>query len=623
MKKNIKYCYNILFLTVILTSTSWADWESDANVRIEQIRKRNLQITVLGSNGQPVADVNVRIEQVKHRFAFGTCIRSSQMNNNTYKNFILSHFEWAVCENDTKWKANENTRDVVTYTNADNIYNWCAANGIKMRGHCLFWEQENSEFPTWLAGLTWQQYPTASEGLDEVNERIDSAVNHFKGKFLNWDVDNEMLSDSFFTSRLGTAGIVHMFNAAKALDPNGGMFMNEYSGNSFNGYDSGPYVTRANTLLNAGATIDGYGIQAHLQENVTFEPQRYYDSVLQPLAVFNKPIWATEFDASHTNATTSADNIENFMRICFSHANVEGIMFWGFMDGQMWRSNAGLINSSGTLNERGVRYESLMDEWTTEDSNYTNAEGVTGFRGFHGTYEITLSKPGEPNTEIHTIELEPGTGTEEFVLHTGFYSGPPDVNAPTPNPMTWASVPAATGPYTITMTATTATDNSTPVQYYFECTTDANKSSGWQASTTYAASGLYPSTLYTFRVKARDSSPAHNETGWSGTQSATTDSPDITPPSPNPMTWASVPTAAGASTITMTADTATDVTSPPVQYYFECTNDASKSSDWQSNPTYIAGGLTPLTQYSFRVKARDSAVPTINETGWSGTSDRC
>jgi glucuronoarabinoxylan endo-1,4-beta-xylanase len=94
--------------------------------------------------------------------------------------------------------------------------------------------------------------------------------------------------------------------------------------------------------------------------------------------------------------------------------------------------------------------------------------------------------------------------------------------------------------------------------------------------------------------------------------------PDTTPPTPNPMTWSSYPTATGSTTITMTATTATDATSPPVQYYFECTNDGSKSSGWQSSTTYVASGLTPSTQYSFRCKARDSAS-TPNETGWSST----
>jgi hypothetical protein len=191
-----------------------------------------------------------------------------------------------------------------------------------------------------------------------------------------------------------------------------------------------------------------------------------------------------------------------------------------------------------------------------------------------------------------------------------------DVWSPEPDPMTWASPPSATGPMTITMTATTATDTSPPVQYYFECTTDGDANSGWQTSPTYVASGLNPSTLYSFKVKARDSSPTQNETDWSSTESATTNPPDTTPPTPDPMEWDSVPTATGPTSITMTATTATDANTPPVQYYFECTTDGNKSSDWQTSPTYVASGLNAGTLYSFRVQARDSA-PALNETDWS------
>ena len=69
--------------------------------------------------------------------------------------------------------------------------------------------------------------------------------------------------------------------------------------------------------------------------------------------------------------------------------------------------------------------------------------------------------------------------------------------------------------------------------------------------------------------------------------------PDNEPPTPNPMTWASVPMATGPNTITMTATTATDANYPPVQYYFECTTDGSKSSTWQISPTYTRYGPDP------------------------------
>ena len=74
----------------------------------------------------------------------------------------------------------------------------------------------------------------------------------------------------------------------------------------------------------------------------------------------------------------------------------------------------------------------------------------------------------------------------------------------TPPPMTWAVEPYATGSDSISMTGTTASDQ-TNVMYYFQCTAGPGHDSGWQISTTYTDIGLAPDTAYTYRVKARDS----------------------------------------------------------------------------------------------------------------------
>jgi hypothetical protein len=101
--------------------------------------------------------------------------------------------------------------------------------------------------------------------------------------------------------------------------------------------------------------------------------------------------------------------------------------------------------------------------------------------------------------------------------------GSGDTDPPTPDPMTWASPPATVDAFSITMTATTASDPN-GVQYYFECTAGGGNDSGWVDSPIYVDTGLQPNTLYTYRVKARDKSVNHNESGWSTEASATTSS---------------------------------------------------------------------------------------------------
>ena len=203
--------------------------------------------------------------------------------------------------------------------------------------------------------------------------------------------------------------------------------------------------------------------------------------------------------------------------------------------------------------------------------------------------------------------LEIGWKAAGSVLDNGFYleDTSDDVDPPTPDPMTWASVPAATGSSSITMTATTATDSS-GVEYYFTCTAGGGNDSGWQPSPVYEDTGLTPDTAYTYTVTARDKSTNQNTTAASTGESATTDTPDVTPPTPNPMTWATVPYATSHASIAMVATTASDPSD--VEYYFTCTAGGGNDSGWQDSDSYTDLGLTPNTQYTYTVIARDKSV---------------
>lgn len=99
-----------------------------------------------------------------------------------------------------------------------------------------------------------------------------------------------------------------------------------------------------------------------------------------------------------------------------------------------------------------------------------------------------------------------------------------DLIPPMPKP-DWVTAPTAAGSTRIIMSVSACEDDNPPVEYLFECTTDPTAGSGWQTSPSYTAVGLSPSTLYTFRVKARDSAAGQNETEWTSEKSATTEPP--------------------------------------------------------------------------------------------------
>ncbi|MBN1868145.1 hypothetical protein JW916_12745, partial [Candidatus Sumerlaeota bacterium] len=221
--------------------------------------------------------------------------------------------------------------------------------------------------------------------------------------------------------------------------------------------------------------------------------------------------------------------------------------------------------------------------------------------------EDTVSTPSYSYTLDETADVPAIVMAGAGAGNTG---DPGDTTPPSPDPMTWDTPPYALGDSSISMTASTAADSWT-VQYYFTNRTVSGHDSGWQFGASYVDTGLDPLTTYTYTVKARDTSPNQNETGESTAQSARTDTADATPPSPNPMTWATLPHTLGPTSIAMTATTASDPSG--VEYYFTNQTVLGHDSGWRDEATYEDAGLDPQTQYTYTVKARDKSA-NRNET---------
>jgi endo-1,4-beta-xylanase len=384
------------------------DWKSEANARIEQIRKRDARLLIVDTAGNPVPGTSVAIRQTKHRFAFGSAINGNISNPN-YAAFFRTNFEWAVMENESKWYANEPSRSNVTYTVANSITNFCYTNGITLRGHTLFWAVDRFVQP-WVTNLS------SADLLVHLTNRINSAVNHFKGTFQHWDVNNELFHGNYFGNRLGNWVNSWMFQHARSQDTNVQLFVNDYSVVSGNQTDA--YKQQILDLIASNAPVGGIGAQGHF--GATVNPL-LTEARLDSLAELGLPIWITEYDSVNTNEFIRADNLEMLYRIAFSKPAVDGVLMWGFWAGSHWLgSNAAIVNLNWTLNAAGQRYQSLLTEWTTITNGATGAGGEFDFHGFHGSYDITLSPPGGQPT-LRRITLDPGAGTNVVTLiaHSG------------------------------------------------------------------------------------------------------------------------------------------------------------------------------------------------------------
>lgn len=163
-------------------------------------------------------------------------------------------------------------------------------------------------------------------------------------------------------------------------------------------------------------------------------------------------------------------------------------------------------NRGANLDIKASLYNSNRELLATDDpSNETHANIKTALAA--GRYYLAIEGVGNSITPYSDY----GSLGEFYISGTLADS---DNEPPNPNPMTWAQPPSLLSETSITMTASTATDKISTVQYQFVCTYGGTGcvTSSWQNSPVYIAQNIGKGS-YRFAVKARD--VAGNETARS------------------------------------------------------------------------------------------------------------
>jgi endo-1,4-beta-xylanase len=238
-------------------------------------------------------------------------------------------------ENASKWDAVEGSRDVMSWGSVDTIYNYAKGRGIPFKFHCLVW---GSQYPSWMNGLG------SSDQLAEAQEWMQAVAARYTPDFI--DVVNEPLhTKPAWRTALGGEGstgwdwVIKAFQLARQYFGSSKLLINEY------GIISDPnatsqYVTIIN-LLKQSNLVDGIGIQCHYfnMDNVSTSTMT---SVLNTLKATGLPIYVSELDMDGDDATQASRYQEKFPIL---YNNVQGITLWGYIVGQTWASNTGLVSS--------------------------------------------------------------------------------------------------------------------------------------------------------------------------------------------------------------------------------------------------------------------------------------
>jgi GH35 family endo-1,4-beta-xylanase len=456
-----------------------ANAKAAASEYVQYYRKGDASVHILPQIALPGTQVHVKLK--RHDFNFGTTVPNNftdtlLINNpapgsdaaNFQQALVDNHFNSLAAENGAKWASNEGTRDVLT-ANAvnpnggpnipymDRVSDYAQAHNMRYRQHNLIWGPNaqtgaNNQQPSWAFSMTNDpngidlatNNPNSVALRDEISERIQYYAKDRAQRFYQIDAYNESYhTGSNYTNTgntywglYGASGVASIYKEVKdAIAAGGGkadVFVNEYSVLQNQGGDAYAnwYMRHIESIQNAGKAlygqnenvVTGIGFQYYASTSLSaHSPSRIYD-VMQNLAVQGLPMALTEWGVTGTDNATNEANaatiLEDTARLVFGMPGATGMTLWNL------RNVSGVFAPVGTLydtnwaiRDTGTRWQSLMNEWSTDLMPTVNADGSINFNGFYGDYDVTVGN------KTYSLSLTKGQSAYSLVSLPGDYNG--------------------------------------------------------------------------------------------------------------------------------------------------------------------------------------------------------
>ena len=317
---------------------------------------------------QRVDDPTGYKDTYKDYFTVGVALNIRNVASPEQMAIVKKNFNSVTAENAMKPGEIHPKEGVWNFAGADSIANWCRANGVKMRGHCLAW---HSQFANWMF-TDKKGKPVSKEVFYErLRDHIHTVVNRYKDIVYAWDVLNEAIADgdgrrapwmkeapspyrkTKMMDLCGEEFIVKVFQFAREADPNVELFYNDY--NACQPAKRDRIYNMVKKMKEMGAPIDGIGMQGHY--NIYFPSMEDFDAAIVKYSKIVDKIHITELDL-RTNEemggqlqfslgkagevpqyikTLHEAQYANLFRVLRKHKDVvKNVTFWNLSDADSW-----------------------------------------------------------------------------------------------------------------------------------------------------------------------------------------------------------------------------------------------------------------------------------------------
>lgn len=424
---------------------------------------------------QRVDDPTGYKDTYKDYFTVGVALNIRNVASPEQMAVVKKNFNSVTAENAMKPGEIHPKEGVWNFAGADSIANWCRANGVKMRGHCLAWY---SQFANWMF-TDKKGKPVSKEVFYErLRDHIHTVVNRYKDIVYAWDVLNEAIADgdgrrapwmkeapspyrkTKMMDLCGEEFIVKVFQFAREADPNVELFYNDY--NACQPAKRDRIYNMVKKMKEMGAPIDGIGMQGHY--NIYFPSMEDFDAAIVKYSKIVDKIHITELDL-RTNEemggqlqfslgkagevpqyikTLHEAQYANLFRVLRKHKDVvKNVTFWNLSDADSWigvnnyplpfdkdvkpkKVYYTIKNFDPALDNAVVKEDFRPSPLNQPGQQYpmVNSQGYARFRVVAPDAKsviVSLGLGGSGGTVLHKDKDGVWTGTTEGPMDPGFH----------------------------------------------------------------------------------------------------------------------------------------------------------------------------------------------------------
>ena len=334
-----------------------------------------------------------------------------------HADLLTKHFDGITSENDMKWSSVEASLGNYTYANADSEVGLAVCHEMRVRGQNLVWST-GEQTPAYATGDGTNSAANQATVTSNIQEHIQSEVQHFGTEVYAWDVVNEPLDPTQpdclyhgpFYQVLGKSYIDIALQAARKYAPAGTkLFINDYSTTDPDRLACLVRVVR--DLRERGIPLDGVGHEMHNDINYpsTEAMVNAIDTIAQQFPGIDQQI--TEMDVSVYNAGDDTSNYaptvppsliaeqgwlykQYFDALRRLRGKISEVTFWGFADDDTWLDSFPIDRLDAPLPfdtelQAKPAYWGIVDP--TQLPGYGLSFSVSGGKGEHDTRGFTVT----------------------------------------------------------------------------------------------------------------------------------------------------------------------------------------------------------------------------------------